>query len=118
MRWIIKDKPEESKVIELMSVLKIDKEIAELLLQKGIDNYDDAKKFFRPDINLLHDPYLMKDMDKAVERLTEAINNGERILVYGDYDVDGTCSVSLFYGFLSNRYSNIEFYIPDRYKEG
>ena len=119
MRWIIKDKPEESKVIELMSVLKIDKEIAELLLQKGIDNYDDAKKFFRPDINLLHDPYLMKDMDKAVKRVLKALDNEEEIMVYGDYDVDGTTSVAMMSSFLESvSQAEVESYIPDRYKEG
>ena len=92
--------------------------VANLLVQRGIDTFDKAKDFFRPDLNKLHNPFLMEDMESAVERIMIAVDAGERILVYGDYDVDGTSAVALVYSYLSTFYDNIEFYIPDRYEEG
>ena len=85
---------------------------------RGIESYEEAKKFFRPDLNDLHDPFLMKDMDKAVNRITEAISDNEKILIYGDYDVDGTTAIATLYSFLRDLYSNIDYYVPDRYTEG
>lgn len=92
--------------------------LCKLLLQRGITSIEEAKKFFRPQLQDLHDPYLMKDMDKAVERLNLAMGRKEKILIYGDYDVDGTTSVALVYKFLRNFYSNLDYYIPDRSDEG
>ena len=92
--------------------------IANLLLQRGIDSYDKAKDFFRPDLNKLHNPFLMEDMERAVERIMIATQAGERILIYGDYDVDGTSAVALVYSYLATFYDNIDYYIPDRYEEG
>lgn len=98
--------------------LNINHVLANLLIQRDIKTFDQAKAFFRPSLDDLHDPFLMKDMDKAVERLDKAIQNGEHILIYGDYDVDGTTSVSLVYAFLRKIYSKVDYYIPDRYTEG
>ena len=92
--------------------------IAELLVQRGITSSDEAEKFFHPSLSDLHDPFLMPDMDKAVERLNKALGKKERIMIYGDYDVDGTTSVALVYKYLQNFYSNLEYYIPTRYEEG
>ena len=92
--------------------------LCKLLLERGISSATEAKRFFRPQLMELHDPFLMKDMDKAVDRLNEAMGKKERILVYGDYDVDGTTAVALVYKFLQQFYSNIDYYIPDRYEEG
>ena len=103
---------------KLAGELNIHPVLAQLLVQRGVNTFDEAKHFFRPSLNELHDPFLMKDMDKAVERISNAILNKEKILVYGDYDVDGTTAVSLVYTFLHNQYVNVEYYIPDRYKEG
>ena len=94
MRWTIKPKPTQEEIDSLSAELKVEPLIAHLLLQRGISNYDEAKRFFRPELSQLHDPFLMKDMQKAVERLEQAMDNGENILVYGDYDVDGTTSVA------------------------
>ena len=118
MRWTIKPKPEESKVAELARDLNVNNLVAQLLLQRGINTYDDAKKFFRPELSDLHDPFLMKDMQLAVSRIEKAILNNENILVYGDYDVDGTTSVALLSSYLLESYSNVATYIPDRYNEG
>jgi single-stranded-DNA-specific exonuclease len=118
MRWTIKTKPEKEKVQKLQSELQVDELIATLLLQRGVENYDQAKTFFRPSLNDLHNPYLMKDMDKAVARIETAIEKGENILVFGDYDVDGTTAVSLVSSYLRSYYPNIATYIPDRYDEG
>lgn len=118
MRWILKSKPEVEKVKHLEQVLGVDSCIAQLLVQRGIETFEEAKKFFRPSLEDLHDPYLMKDMDKAVARIELAIANNENILVFGDYDVDGTTAVSLVASYLKRYYSNIETYIPDRYDEG
>src|SRR5690606_20913579 len=92
--------------------------LSSILIQRGIRNFAEAKRFFRPSLNDLHDPFLMKDMDKAVARIQQAIQNQERILIYGDYDVDGTTSVALVYDFISKIYEHIDYYIPDRYTEG
>ena len=118
MRWTFKPFPEKEKIRKLSKELHVDSIIAKLLLQRGIETYDEAKNFFRPNINDLHDPYLMKDMDKAVERIETAISQNENILIYGDYDVDGTTAVSLVYSYLNSFYPNVATYIPDRYDEG
>ena len=118
MRWTLKPKPEAKKVETLQKALQIDAITSALLIQRGIETYDDAKTFFRPSLNDLHNPFLMKDMDKAVNRIEEALTNGEGILVYGDYDVDGTTSVALMSSYLKTRHDKIATYIPDRYDEG
>lgn len=119
-RWIINKEVDKQVVKNLSDVLTIDENLATLLVQRGITNYDEAKDFFRPSLTHLHDPFLMKDMDKAVERIKKAWIDGEKILVYGDYDVDGTTAVALIYTYLKNFISKkkISFYIPDRYDEG
>ncbi len=118
MRWNLKSKPDNQKIKTLQNALQIDEIVATLLLQRGIESYEDAKTFFRPTLDDLHDPFLMKDMDKAVQRILTAIENGENILVFGDYDVDGTTAVSLVSSYLKTFYPNIATYIPDRYNEG
>ena len=116
--WIYKPLPDESIVEGLSKKINVNFLLATLLVQRGITSFDVSRKFFRPDLSQLHDPYLMKDMDQAVKRLNEAIIAKEKILVYGDYDVDGITSVTLVYSFLKEFYNNIEFYIPDRQQEG
>ncbi|WP_223549909.1 single-stranded-DNA-specific exonuclease RecJ [Aestuariivivens sp. NBU2969] len=118
MRWTLKPKPELHKVEALQQALQVDAIIATLLVQRGIQTFEDAKRFFRPSLNDLHDPFLMKDMDLAVARIEKAIANKENILVYGDYDVDGTTSVALMASYLKTRTPNVATYIPDRYDEG
>ncbi len=118
MRWTLKPKPEEQKVMAFANELKVDPLVAFLLLQRGIDSFEAAKTFFRPELTQLHDPFLMKDMDLAVERIERAIAEGENILVYGDYDVDGTTAVALVSSYLLQYYPNVATYIPDRYGEG
>ena len=118
MRWTIKPKPESTKLAIMKKALQVDDTVATLLLQRGIDTYEAAKTFFRPSFNDLHNPYLMKDMDKAVSRIEAAIENNENILVYGDYDVDGTTSVALMSSYLKTKTENVATYIPDRYVEG
>lgn len=118
MRWTLKSKPEKEKVQKLQNELQVDALIATLLVQRGVETYDQAKAFFRPSLTDLHDPFLMKDMDKAVVRIEEAILKGENILVFGDYDVDGTTAVSLVSSYLKSYYPNVATYIPDRYDEG
>ena len=118
MRWTIKSKPEKTKVLALQNALQVDETIATLLVQRGIETYEQAKTFFRPTLEDLHNPYLMKDMDKAVIRIEKAIANNESILVFGDYDVDGTTAVSLVSSYLRSYYPNVATYIPDRYNEG
>lgn len=105
-------------VLQLQEQLKIHPALCSLLVQRGVTSFDEAKKFFRPSLDNLHDPFLMKDMQKAVDRIVQAMANKEKILVYGDYDVDGTTSVALVFSFLGKYYIDIEYYIPDRYKEG
>ncbi|UJP66006.1 single-stranded-DNA-specific exonuclease RecJ [Mongoliitalea daihaiensis] len=117
-KWMIREKADESAVQSLSREINVNPTLANMLVNRGVHNFQIAKEFFRPDLDKLHDPFLMKDMDRAVERLKLAINRKEKILVYGDYDVDGTTSVALMYGFLNRFYSRLEFYIPDRYKEG
>lgn len=118
MRWTLKSKPEKEKIQKLQNELNVDETIATLLLQRGVENYEQAKTFFRPSLNDLHNPYLMKDMDKAVFRIEKAIENQENILIFGDYDVDGTTAVSLVSSYLKSYYPNVATYIPDRYDEG
>ncbi|MBZ4037264.1 single-stranded-DNA-specific exonuclease RecJ [Flavobacterium sp. 17A] len=118
MRWTLKPKPSEEKVKHLAQALNVEDFVATLLIQRGIETFDEAKNFFRPSLEHLHDPYLMKDMDKAVARIEQAIENQENILVFGDYDVDGTTAVSLVSSYLKSHYPNIATYIPDRYDEG
>ena len=118
MRWTLKPKPEPSKVEDLKKALQVNDIVATLLLQRGIDSYEVAKTFFRPSFEELHDPFLMKDMGKAVTRIETAIAQGESIMVYGDYDVDGTTSVALMSSYLKTRINSVATYIPDRYDEG
>jgi len=117
-RWVVKPRADEKKVAELAAELNINNVLANLLVQRGVSTFAEAKKFFRPSLDDLHDPFLMKDMDKAIARLEKAIGKNEKILVYGDYDVDGTTAVSLVYTFLKDHHPNVDFYIPDRYTEG
>ncbi len=118
MRWKLKPEPNKEKVTQLAKDLSIDKTLARILVQRNIDTFDKAKQFFRPSLEDLHDPFLMKDMDIAVRRIEEAISNNENILVFGDYDVDGTTAVSLMSSYLKTIHPNISTYIPDRYEEG
>ena len=122
-KWNLKPLPDESSVLRLCSEIyktakPAQRSIVQLLLQRKIETYEQAKKFFNPSLKDLHNPFEMKDMDKAVQRILQAIENQENILIYGDYDVDGTTAVSLFYLFLSELYNNVTYYVPDRYKEG
>jgi single-stranded-DNA-specific exonuclease len=117
-RWSIKPEGDEQVVNQLANELSIDKVLANLLVQRGVNTFEEAKKFFRPSLMDLHDPFLMKDMDKAIIRLESAIKNQEKILVYGDYDVDGTTAVALVYSFIAQFHKQVEYYIPDRYAEG
>ncbi len=119
-RWVLNETVKNQQIADLSKVLNIDENLATLLVQRGICTYEEAKTFFRPSLSQLHDPFLMKDMDKAVERVLRAINEGEKVLVYGDYDVDGTTAVALVYTYLKPFFKKkkIEFYIPDRYEEG
>ena len=118
MRWTLKTAPNLSLVDELSEVLSIDKVLSSLLIQRGIHTFEQAKKFFRPSLDDLHDPFLLKDMDIAVSRIEKAIANNENILIYGDYDVDGTTAVSLVSSYLKTITNHIATYIPDRYDEG
>ena len=118
MRWNPKSKPNPEKVQAIQQALQVDEIIATLLVQRGIETFEQAKTFFRPTLADLHNPYLMKDMDKAVARIEKAIANSENILVFGDYDVDGTTAVSLVSSYLRSFYPNVATYIPDRYAEG
>ncbi len=118
MRWTLKPKPDNEQVHSLANELGIDRVLASLLVQRGISTFEEAKAFFRPNIANLHDPFLMKDMDRAVERIQQAVAANENILVYGDYDVDGTTSVALMSSYLREEYPNVATYIPDRYAEG
>lgn len=117
-RWVLQKQSEPEKVKTISQALNIAPSLANLLVQRGVNSFEEAKDFFRPSLDNLHNPFLMKDMDKAVERLGKAILNNEKILVYGDYDVDGTTAVALMYTFLKTLSDSIEFYIPDRYDEG
>ncbi len=117
-KWIIKETPDANLAKELAAELQIDISLSNLLIQRGIISQEEARSFFKPDLSDLHDPFLMADMNNAVDRIGSAIVRNEKILVYGDYDVDGTTSVALIYSFFRERYQNIGYYIPDRYKEG
>ena len=122
-KWNLKPLPDENSVLRLCSEIyktakPAQRSIVQLLLQRKIETYEQAKKFFNPSLKDLHNPFEMKDMDKAVQRILQAIENQENILIYGDYDVDGTTAVSLFYLYLSELYNNVTYYVPDRYKEG
>ncbi len=116
--WRIKKPADINDLKHLSAALNVDMAIANLLIQRGIKTFSEARSFFRPKLTDLHDPFLMKDMDKAVARVKKAIDNDEKVMIYGDYDVDGTTSVALMYSFLKSRLTNIEYYIPDRYMEG
>src|SRR5512140_2706547 len=117
-RWMIKERGDYAVVRQLAGALGVSEALANLMVQRNITTVDEAGSFFEPDLGYLHDPFLMKDMNIAVERVSTAIKKNEKILVYGDYDVDGTTAVALMYSFLKDQYSNVEYYIPDRYKEG
>jgi len=117
-KWVIKEKGDPAVVKQLAATLGISESLANLMVQRNITTREEAITFFEPDLRYLHDPFLMKDMNIAVERISTAIKKNERILVYGDYDVDGTTAVALMYSFLKELYSNVDYYIPDRYKEG
>ena len=117
-RWVIKERGDSAVVKQLAGALGVSESLANLMVQRNITSPDEARAFFNPDLDYLHDPFLMKDMNIAVEGLSTAIKKNEKILVYGDYDVDGTTAVALVYSFLKEQYSNVEYYIPDRYKEG
>jgi single-stranded-DNA-specific exonuclease len=117
-KWLVKTQQNEEKIKEIRDALKVDRIVAELLLQRGIETFEAAEAFFRPKLENLHNPFLMKNMDLAVNRLEIALQNEEKILLFGDYDVDGTTAVALLYGFLKNYSPTIDFYIPDRYAEG
>ncbi|MDZ7608689.1 MAG: single-stranded-DNA-specific exonuclease RecJ [Cyclobacteriaceae bacterium] len=117
-RWIYKEDVDEQVVAQLSQDLEVNPIIAKILVQRGITNTELARNFFRPSLDLLHDPFLLEDMDKALIRIKKAIDTKENILIYGDYDVDGTTSVALVYGFFKNFYQNVQFYLPDRGKEG
>lgn len=116
-RWNIHEPGDPVAVQHLQDALGVREDIAQLLVQRGVTDYDSAHKFFRPSLDQLHDPFLMKDMDRAVDRLSRAFGDGEKVLIYGDYDVDGTTSVALVHGFLKDL-GQTDFYIPDRYAEG
>ncbi len=116
--WELKKQGDSNEIKHLSAALNVNMTIARLLVQRGITTFNEAKSFFRPRLSDLHDPFLMKDMHEAVARLEQAINNQEKVLVYGDYDVDGTTSVAMVYTFLKPRIKQLEYYIPDRYSEG
>ncbi len=117
-RWVLKPQGDADAVTRLAAELRINRILVNLLVQRGITTYEEARRFFRPSLDMLHDPFLMKDMDKAIDRINTAVENKEKVMVYGDYDVDGTTAVSLVYTFLKSLSGDIAHYIPDRYKEG
>ncbi len=117
-RWILREDYDKEVVKKLAEALGVDEIIATLLVERGITTFEEARCFFRPSLDQLHDPFLMKDMDRAIARINEAVRRRERILIYGDYDVDGTSAVALVYSYLSTFHRNIDFYIPDRDSEG
>ncbi|MGW8314150.1 MAG: single-stranded-DNA-specific exonuclease RecJ [Bacteroidales bacterium] len=116
--WVIKAPGNEEDVAELSRGLGIERPLARLLVQRGISSFEEARNFFRPELKNLHDPFLMKDMEVAVQRIQEAIDSGEKVMVYGDYDVDGTTAVALVYSFFKDYFKETDYYIPDRYDEG
>jgi single-stranded-DNA-specific exonuclease len=117
-RWVRAAEGDIDTTVLLAQQLNIDETLAQLLVQRGISSFDEAKDFFRPQLNHLHDPYLMKDMDKAITKIDEALENSDQLMIYGDYDVDGTTSVALVYSFFRQFTNNIQFYVPDRHSEG
>ena len=117
-KWIIKEKGDQVVVRQLANTLGVSESLANLMVQRNITSSAEAEAFFNPSLDYLHDPFLMKDMNLAVDRISSAITKNEKILVYGDYDVDGTTAVAMMYSFLKEQYSNVIYYIPDRYKEG
>lgn len=117
-RWVQALQGNKEHTDALAQELKIDSSLAQILVQRGITTFDEARSFFRPSLDNLHDPFLMKDMDKAIDRIDTALVEKEKILIYGDYDVDGTTSVALAYSFFKQFTDRIEYYIPDRHKEG
>lgn len=117
-RWVLDKSFDETAAHRLAQELKVSPVLGRLLLKRGIDSFEGARSFFRPHLDQLHDPFLMKDMEKAVSRIEQAISGRERILIYGDYDVDGTTAVSVVYLFFKRYYGDLDFYIPNRYKEG
>lgn len=116
--WRLKDPADPEKVAQLSAELGIDPVLASLLVTRGVQTFEEARSFFRPNLEALHDPFLMKDMSNAVDRLEKAISEKEKILVYGDYDVDGTTAVALVFSFIRRLTTYVDFYIPDRYDEG
>ncbi len=116
--WVIKAPGDEEIISSLSRELGIERPLSQLLVQRGITNYREAEIFFRPDLSNLHDPFLMKDMDVAIARIRKAVESGEKVLIYGDYDVDGTTAVALVYSFFKDHFREIDYYIPDRYEEG
>ena len=120
MEYVWKQKPKASQAAseKLGKEINVNPILANMLINRGVESFEQAKDYFRPSLSLLHDPFLMKDMDAAVNRIEQAVLNQEKILVYGDYDVDGTTAVALMYSFLKGFYPHVDFYIPDRYKEG
>ena len=117
-RWVVKEKGDTAVVKQLAGILGVSDSLANLMVQRNITSAEEAEAFFNPSLDYLHDPFLMKDMNIAVDRISTAVKKNEKILVYGDYDVDGTTAVALMYSFLKDQYSNVDYYIPDRYKEG
>jgi single-stranded-DNA-specific exonuclease len=118
-RWVFKEKGDTEPVNSLSEELGIDKPLAELLVQRGVNTFEEARDFFRPDLQNLHDPFLLKDMDTAIDRIQKASRDKEKVMIYGDYDVDGTTAVSLVYTFFRKQgFENLDFYIPNRYSEG
>ena len=118
MKWNKKENPDSTIVQHLQDVLSVSQPIAVLLAQRNISTYEEAKSFFRPSLAELHDPFQLKDMKKATDRILQAIENDENIMIYGDYDVDGTTSVALVVDYLQHFTDRLTPYIPDRYKEG
>lgn len=117
-RWVINEQADIKEVQRLSKELNIVESLSSLLLNRGISTFDESKIFFRPQLDQLHDPFLMKDMDVAIERIVKALANNEKILIYGDYDVDGTTAVALVYTYFHSFYEHIDYYLPDRYAEG
>jgi len=117
-RWVLKESSDREMVKNLALELNIDRNLAELLIQRGITTFEEARSFFRPSLSKLHDPFLMKDMSAAIDRIEIALEENQKILIYGDYDVDGTTAVALVYTFFHKFYDQLDFYIPDRYIEG
>ncbi len=117
-RWAFRQKANDKDVKRLADELNITEVLSDLLISRGVNTFDEARLFFRPDVRHLHDPFLMAGMEEAINRIEQAMAAGERIMIYGDYDVDGTTAVSLVYGFFRDRYAHLDYYIPDRYTEG